>query len=210
MTASQMNKGTVAFQTWLACLFIASILGATAYWSGDEVIAIFKTEAETISNIFGDWPVSTATRWWDWLRLDQIEDTTIQWILKGTREGDPLSALASQINGFSAGCVINAFGFLFIGFVRFAMSLQWLLFCMPLFVISTGVGMLQREMNRQTFVFSSPYRLAAKVRLLKWALVSWIALLVIPLEISPYFLLAVVWLLAISPGSLLAGLQKEI
>ena len=210
MTATQTNKGTVAFQAWVACLFVASILGAMAYWTGDEVVAIFKAEAEAIGTIFGDWPVGTATQWWNCLRLDQMEDATVQWILKGTREGDPLSALASQINRFSANCVINAFGFIFIGFVRFAMSLQWMLFCTPLFVISASVGMLQREVNRQTFAFSSPYRLAAKVRFLKWTLVSWMALLVVPLEISPYLPLAAVWLLAISPGFLLAGLQKEI
>ena len=90
------------------------------------------------------------------------------------------------------------------------MSLQWMLFCTPLFVISAAVGMLQREMNRQTFAFSSPYRLAAKVRFLKWAFATWIVLLVIPLKVSPYLLIATVWLLAISPGFLLAGLQKEI
>ena len=210
MTTSQPKKGALAFKTWLACLFIVTILGATAYWSGDEVVAIFQTEAEAIRTIFGEWPMSTATHWWTCLRLDQIQHTTVQWILQGSREQDPLNALANQINRFSASCVINGLSFLFIGLVRFAMSLQWMLFCTPLFLISASVGMLQREMNRQTFAFSSPYRLAAKVRFLKWAFATWMVLLVIPLKVSPYLLIATVWLLAISPGFLLAGLQKEI
>lgn len=210
MTTSKINKGTVAFQTWIGCLLAASLLGTMAYWSGEEMIAIVRTEVTSIRSIFGEWPVDTAMQWWNWLRLDQIESDIVQQILNGSRGSDPLRALADQINRFFAGWVANAFGFVYLGFIRLAMCLQWMLFCAPLAVMSIVVGMLQREVNRQTFAFSSPYRIAAKIRFLKWTLSALIVLLVIPIELPPYFLLATVWLLAVCPGFLLAGLQKEI
>lgn len=100
MTTSKTNTGTVAFQTWIGCLLVVSLLGTMAYWSGEEMLAIVKTEVASIRSIFCEWPADTAIQWWKWLRLDQIESEIVQQILKSSRGNDPLRALADQINRF--------------------------------------------------------------------------------------------------------------
>ncbi|WP_274955630.1 DUF4400 domain-containing protein [Duodenibacillus massiliensis] len=207
---SKDSTGSLVFKSWLLIFAVSILFGATAYWSGEEVAGIAKAEVEAAYALFGEWPLALASRWWDELQLNALQDACIQAVFFDYRENDPLRELGEQADRFLAGCVINGFGLVYVWFVRLAVVLRWGCFCLPLAVAVLIVGLLQREFNRQMFTFTSPYRIASKVALLKWTAIAAVVLLLCPVKLPLYGVMAVVCVLAVLPGWLVAGLQKEL
>ena len=206
----EKGKAAIAFRVWICCFLTAVIVGAAAFSPNGKVETIADKETSAIASLLGEWPQSWAEHWWQRLQLDQLQDAAVQTVCGKKIDNDPLQWLGDRMDTFFIRSILNAFGLVYLGMVRAAACLQWLLICLPLAAVSVIVGLLQREINRQTFSFSSPYRFAAKFKLIKWAAGALAIFLLLPMELPPYSLLAAVWVLAALPGFLIAGLQKEI
>lgn len=200
----------LAWKMWLASCLVVIFFGATAYLTTDDIMKSTGAELLTVEAVLGKWPQEQALGWWLSLQLDEVQATLVEAIDNGNRTSDPLYWVGEKLNAFLIGCVVNAFHLLFLFFLRVAACCQWAIYCLPLALISLAVGFLQREVNRQTFSFSSPYRFAVKYKVQKWFLVLLVGALFCPWTVSPYVLFVAVWVLTALPGVLIAGLQKEL